>query len=274
MPAGRGQRRDIAKQRKQAVKASRVPRHPAARHRTACGRDDTRGKAPGHPDCPNAALARNDDKVQIMTRLLANSAIALALSTTLALADGQAFGTIDTNDDGFLDRAELDGAFGAAGGSTLDRFDSNGDGIVSRDEAVAADEADDDDGAPTFDEIDLDADGQLEPDELEHVFGERAQAALAKFDADGDGRVTLDEVRSSDDPKGERGRDRSAARTGGKDRDVASRGRSEDRESRGRDRDREDRSDRGQGGKGGGNRGGNGGGGGGNGGGKGGGRGN
>ena len=229
---------------------------------------------PGNPDRHDDPLLRDDDKVQIMTRQLATSAMVLALSATLALADGQAFGTIDTNNDGLLDRAELEGAFGDAGANTLDRFDANGDGAVSRDEAVAAG-GEEDDGELTFEEIDLDADGELEEDELEHAFGERAQAALAKFDADGDGRVTLDEVRSSDNPKGERGHGRYGARNSEKDRDVASRGRPDDRGNRGRDRDRGGNSDRGQGGKGGGDRGGNGGGkGGGNGGGKGGGRGN
>lgn len=51
----------------------------------------------------------------------------------------------------------------------------------------------------------MNQDGVLDESELANVFGGNANVALVKFDQNGDGYVTKDEVRSSDDPMGERG---------------------------------------------------------------------
>ncbi|WP_227417963.1 EF-hand domain-containing protein [Roseitranquillus sediminis] len=152
-----------------------------------------------------------------------------------ASAQSVSFADIDANGDGALDSIELEASFGDVAGDVAAKLDGNGDGLVTRDEASAGQQEEDD--PQTFGEIDLDGDGVLEAPEFEHAFGPEAQVALAKFDANGDGVVTLDEVRSSDDPKGERGhgKSRRAERQENKaaERETAGRGngngRSEDR---------------------------------------------
>jgi Ca2+-binding EF-hand superfamily protein len=59
-----------------------------------------------------------------------------------------------------------------------------------------------------FATADVNEDGVISKGEMLDHFGPEAQIALAKFDKNGDDTVTLDEVRSSDDPNGERGRGR------------------------------------------------------------------
>jgi len=59
-----------------------------------------------------------------------------------------------------------------------------------------------DDGQLSFNEIDTDDDGLLKKSEVTHAFGPAAQSALAKFDVNGDGNVTLDEVRGSNNAGG------------------------------------------------------------------------
>lgn len=57
----------------------------------------------------------------------------------------------------------------------------------------------------SFNDIDANGNGVLERAELESVFGANAQAALLKFDADGDGTVTLAEVREGNNAGGNDG---------------------------------------------------------------------
>ncbi|MFD1340823.1 hypothetical protein [Litorisediminicola beolgyonensis] len=133
-----------------------------------------------------------------------SSLIAICASLGLAAAAHAAvFSEIDTDGDDLISASEYEAAFGTSDG--FERYDTDASGYASRDEVTGAGGKVHKSGKLTFSDIDEDDDGELDEEELEHAFGEGAQAALAKFDRDGDGVVTLDEVRSSDDPKGERG---------------------------------------------------------------------
>lgn len=134
---------------------------------------------------------------------------------TAAAAQEVAFADIDANNDGVLSSSEFMATFSQANTTDFSALDLDGDGYVTQGEAAGTQEI-------SFSDADADGDGVLTGDELDH-FSPAAQAALMRFDADGDGFVTLNEVRSSDDPVGERGhgQDRSAD---ARDRDRSNQG--------------------------------------------------
>ncbi|MBS0125283.1 EF-hand domain-containing protein [Thetidibacter halocola] len=137
-----------------------------------------------------------------------------AIVIAAGLASGPAFAAtfseLDTDGNGRLSVEEFTEAFGEGGQEAFDSYDANGDGSVSLNEVRANADAsgteEDGDGGVTFGDLDTNGDGVIDKGEMIDHFGARAQQALAKFDANGDGYVTLNEVRSSDDPKGARGR--------------------------------------------------------------------
>jgi len=131
-----------------------------------------------------------------------------AVSATVAVAQGQTFNQIDRDRSGTLDPAELQAAFGAAGNTTLAAYDRDGDGTLSLDEASRSggDDADGDIG-DEGEEVARDT----------HSFSPDAQRALSKFDENGDGMVTRNEVRASDDAPGDRGRDSDRGDSSGRD---------------------------------------------------------
>lgn len=59
----------------------------------------------------------------------------------------------------------------------------------------------------SFEDVDINGDGTLQAEEMTHAFGDQAQHALRKFDMDGDGIVTLAEVRASNNSQGAQGKD-------------------------------------------------------------------
>ena len=74
------------------------------------------------------------------------------------------------------------------------QVDTNHDGVISRDEAAAAPQL-----ASRFDDVDADKDGRVTPAELKnhaksHRLNNKGAGAFTKFDSNGDGVVTRDEV--------------------------------------------------------------------------------
>jgi hypothetical protein len=188
-----------------------------------------------------------------MRNHITTTALFLILATA-ASADSKSFVEMDINGDGALDASEFSAAFGSEGAALFETLDSNQDGMVTTDEVTEASSGDIDDDE--LQEADLDGDGIVEGHEIQHVFGPRAQKALAKFDADGDGHVTLDEVRSSNNrrdredrgPRSERD-DRSSdkARENRDARDDRKEAREDRRDDKGREeKGRRDRSDKGE----------------------------
>ncbi|WP_432256515.1 EF-hand domain-containing protein [Limimaricola sp. AA108-03] len=154
------------------------------------------------------------------------------------------FAEIDADGSGSLDAAEFANAYPDAPETYFMVYDQNGDGVASPDEVRQASRLLR--SGVSVDELDLDEDGELEREEVQHVFSAGAQTALAKFDADRDGTITLDEVRASDDPKGERGRGRLKQAAKDDDETRSERGKPE---QRGRSEDRKPAKTRGNSGK-------------------------
>lgn len=142
--------------------------------------------------------------------------LGLAASSAAALS----FAEIDLDGDGSLNAAEFAAAYPEAAATYFNLYDRDGNGVATVDEVRAASELLKE--GVTIRDMDLDEDGKLEREEVEHVFSVGAQAALSKFDQDGDGTVTLDEVRASDDPVGTRGRG-AENRNSGEERATAAR---------------------------------------------------
>ncbi len=160
--------------------------------------------------------------------------LGFAASSAVALT----FSEIDLDGDGTLNATEFAAAYPEAAATYFSLYDRDGNGAATADEVRTASELLKE--GVTIQDMDLDEDGELERDEVEHVFSAGAQAALSKFDEDGDGKVTLDEVRASDDPVGARGRG-AQNRSQGEERATAARerGRSDktvDEEDAGEDR--------------------------------------
>ena len=154
----------------------------------------------------------------------------IALVAVLALggtaASAATFGELDTDRNGLLTVDEFTAAYGDAGQAAFERYDTDGSGGVTLREIAAGTsrQTETGDGNVTFGDLDTNGDGVIDRGEMVDHFGPRAQTALARFDANGDGYVTLNEVRSSDDPVGERGRGRTQ-RAGGSDDSRTSAGR-------------------------------------------------
>lgn len=181
---------------------------------------------------------------------------------TLSVAAGSTyaatFGDLDKNGDRLLDLSEFQAEFGEELGTTyFTAYNGAGetaDEFVTPDEITAYNEAyfpAEGESSPqltesTFATADVNQDGVISKGEMLDHFGPAAQVALAKFDGNGDGIVTLDEVRSSDDPVGERGRGQLERSTN----DSDTRGNSGDR-SGGGDRGNSGGGDRGNSGGGG-----------------------
>ncbi|WP_296432817.1 hypothetical protein [Yoonia sp.] len=146
----------------------------------------------------------------------------MCLVMTLSVAAGSTyaatFGDLDANGDNQLELSEFQAAFGDAQGTIyFEAYNGAGetaDAFVTPEEIVAYNQANfpaEDGNGPQlteseFETADVNEDGVISKGEMLDHFGPAAQVALAKFDGNGDGIVTLDEVRSSDDPVGERGR--------------------------------------------------------------------
>lgn len=130
--------------------------------------------------------------------------LAVGLGVAASSAVALSFTEIDLDGDGRLDATEFATASPTARAPYVKLYDRDGNGIATVDEVRAASEFLKE--GVTVQDMDLDADGELEGGEVEHVFSVSAQTALSKFDENGDGTVTLDEVRTSDTPVGTRGR--------------------------------------------------------------------
>lgn len=101
----------------------------------------------------------------------------------------QMFKAVDANGDGRITAAEQD-AHRAARFKTLD---ANGDGVVSADEYLASHRAKMDERMRGhFAKLDADGDGRLSAAEAD---GKRKMDVM-RFDANGDGAVTQDEIRA------------------------------------------------------------------------------
>ena len=150
------------------------------------------------------------------THVLLGLSFGLSLATA-GQAQEVAFADIDANGDGVLSAAEFSATFPNAGAGDFAALDRDGDGFVTTSEVSGSEDV-------TFADADTNGDGVLTGDELDH-FSPRAQQALMRFDRDGDGFVTLNEVRSSDDPVGERGNRVGQERTAqGQDRETRNQG--------------------------------------------------
>ncbi len=93
-----------------------------------------------------------------MNTMFKLTALSLLLGSVASVASARDadFRQLDTNDDGYVDQAELESYFGTeAAQSILGRDDADGDNRLSRDEAIAADNRDDDPNDPDDDD-DLD----------------------------------------------------------------------------------------------------------------------
>jgi hypothetical protein len=144
-------------------------------------------------------------------------AAALGLATSGAYA--ATFGDLDTNDDDKLELSEFQEEFGVEQGIIYFN-EYNGTGEAADDFVTSGKIAAYNSNLPAegvsgplltesdFATADVNEDGVISKGEMLDHFGPEAQIALAKFDKNGDDTVTLDEVRSSDDPNGERGRGR------------------------------------------------------------------
>jgi Ca2+-binding EF-hand superfamily protein len=153
--------------------------------------------------------------------LLASGALALgaAAFTGASLADGWGrhhgghgggamflFEQFDTNQDGRLTQAEID----QARQSRLAEFDQNGDGSLSLEEYQALwMDAMRERMVDRFQAHDDDGDGMVTVEE----FGEGFDRMVSRFDRNGDGELTRDEMRR----RGERGGGRDGDREGSDD---------------------------------------------------------
>jgi Ca2+-binding EF-hand superfamily protein len=104
----------------------------------------------------------------------------------------QRFDELDVNKDGVLDQQELQAArasHGGGGGGMIARLDKNGDGKVTKDEAPAPMQQ-------HFDALDANKDGAIDQQELQAAHaargaqGPRGPGRMAHLDADKDGKVS------------------------------------------------------------------------------------
>ena len=152
--------------------------------------------------------------------LINRNSMCLVLGFSLAAGSTYAatFGELDTNNDNQLELSEFQAAFGDEQGTVyFNAYNGTGetaDAFVTPEEITSYNASNfpaEDGSGPLlteseFAEADVNEDGLISKGEMFDHFGPAAQTALAKFDGNGDGIVTLNEVRSSDDPVGERGR--------------------------------------------------------------------
>ncbi|MGR3593132.1 MAG: EF-hand domain-containing protein [Limimaricola soesokkakensis] len=134
------------------------------------------------------------------TTLLLSASFGVLASSALALT----FAQVDANGDGSLDATEFAAAYPETAETYFSLYDQDGNGFATAAEVRAASDLLSE--GITIEDIDLDENGEIDQEEVAHVFSARAQVALSKFDANADGNVTLNEVRASDDPREERGR--------------------------------------------------------------------
>ncbi len=146
-----------------------------------------------------------------MTRkiLIGSTALAVALTATLAFADARGMGegmrgqgpvmdfaTMDTNGDGSITLEDIE----ALRAQRFAEIDTDGNGQVSREEFMnhAAAQAGERAGA-MFDRMDADGDGVLSRDAIEARRGRGPDAGrmIARFDTDGDGAVSQEEFDSA-----------------------------------------------------------------------------
>lgn len=103
---------------------------------------------------------------------------------------------VDTNGDGKIDRNEAKGAPRLA--EHFDRIDANGDGSLDKAELDKAHEhhraGRRERGAERFEESDTNGDGAIDLAEAKAAAEKRAEQMFGKMDADGDGKLTREEM--------------------------------------------------------------------------------
>lgn len=130
--------------------------------------------------------------------LIGGTAIVMALTATVALADARGegprmdFATMDTNSDGSITVEDIE----ALRAQRFAALDADGNGSVSREEFMehAAGRAGDRAGK-MFDRLDSDGDGALSRDAIEarRGNGPDAERMISRFDSDGDGALSQEE---------------------------------------------------------------------------------
>ncbi len=119
----------------------------------------------------------------LTTKLVAFVLISSVSTTAIANRDGsRAVTRLDTDGDGLVSLDEFHTPDGQKGSRMLERADLNGDGAVTLEEATQA-------------RNERMAQHQKEMGERQAKMAARLQETFAKMDADGDGTVTMEEMR-------------------------------------------------------------------------------
>ena len=121
--------------------------------------------------------------LHLTTKLAAFLILSSASTTALASRDGsRAITHLDTDGDGLVSLDEFQTSDGRKGGGMLERADLDGDGAVTLEEATQASD-------------ERMAQHQKEMTERQAKMATRLQETFAKMDANGDGTVTMEEMR-------------------------------------------------------------------------------
>ncbi|WP_170844791.1 EF-hand domain-containing protein [Aliiruegeria lutimaris] len=140
-----------------------------------------------------------------ISKLLLSTSV-LAVMALPALAQERTFRSIDTNQNGVLERGELEEAFGSSGASkVLSRSDSDGDGKVTRSELRQSSDDDESDDDEDDDSEDDDSEDDDRSDESDDDEDDDSGSDESDDDEDDDGGS--DE--SDDDEDGDSGSDES-----------------------------------------------------------------
>ncbi len=138
-------------------------------------------------------------KAPIKFALLGVTATAIAMAVTVPVVAkgkmGARFDQMDTNGDGFIDKAEI----AAARDARFAESDTNGDGALDDAELAAQSQKRDADRkasskdrrAKMISRLDANNDGKLQKEEMG---GGRMERMMSRLDADGDGRISKEEA--------------------------------------------------------------------------------